>query len=677
MRRTYDTPDDLKARTAAPLHAERPREAPSRRRTARDLALITALIAVVVAATAHGPSTTYTYAQLEQVGASVATVHAFAGDDPHRYGTWLLPRDQFGGWARKPQLYAWLDAAVLAATDAYNDFTFRIPTVLATLATGVCVYLLGRRWYGRRVGLLGACLWIAPHHMNKMSYIATTDMLLALWITASVLCADRLLFHPAPRGRRRRWVVGLWAIMILGAMTKGWGAVNLILVGAMLALATAVLPGFGALRRADGLARKALLSARLIGRRWRRAMRATCFGWGMLAMVIALAPVWVGMFAQGGAEFREIVYFEFVQRVTGTGTNPPHSASAPAVAHLLYYLLPVTPFLIAAVALVRPRRWLASGSPTALPLCWILAVVVPFSLTHGFRSDYLLPCYAGAALAGAWAVGEIARRGAQGGRGVSFLRHLLAATALVPAALLIALPPLYAFYGRLPDWITGTLREPAWDVMGPETLPIALGLLPPAAVAFTLAIRWSLRWRVWRLAALVVLLAPGLMFLDRHFVDRQAVTGDGERMVRFARRVQRRIGEDPYAAFRIEKLATELYLGRFALDASDDRVLRQRLDDVPVNLDEPAARSRAAVRLLNASDAPWLVTCDLGLVELGAAVGDPDGAYAAGSGDAEVRYRTRPEIFGEVVARTDRPIVEADWGRMYLIRLDRPLPDVS
>ncbi|MBS3734597.1 MAG: glycosyltransferase family 39 protein [Phycisphaerae bacterium] len=650
-------------------------------RTLRDIALVLALIAVVVAVSAHGPSTTYTYAQLEQVGASVATVHAFAGDDPHRYGTWLLPRDQFGGWARKPQLYAWVDAAVLAATGAYTDLTFRIPTVLATLATGVFVYLLGRRWYGRRTGLLAACLWIAPHHMNKMAYIATTDMLLALSVAAAIFCADRLLFHRAPRGRRGRWVVALWATMILGGMTKGWGAVNLVLVGAMLAPATAILPGFGALRRVDGLGRKTMLTVRLVGRRWRRAMRATRFGWGMLAMIAAIAPVWIGMFAQGGAEFRDIVYFEFVQRVTGTGTNPPHSASAPAAAHFLYYLLPVTPFLIAAVGLVRPRRWLAAGSPTALPLCWILAVVVPFSLTHGFRSDYLLPCYAAAALAGAWAVGEIARRGPAGGGGVSFLRHFLAATALVMATLLVLLPPLYALYGRLPDWLTKTLREPAWDMMRRATLPIALALIPLGAAAFALTVRWSLRWRVWRLAGLVVLLAPGVMFLDRHFIDRQAVTGDGDRMVRFARAAGRDIGDAPYAGLHIDKLATELYLGRFALDVTDARVLRRRLG--PEQLAElgkpgnPRTRSRAATRLLNRSDVRWLITCDLGLVAHGAAERDEQAPYALGSGDATVRYRTRPERLGEVVVRTDRPIEENDWGRMYLIRLDRPLADVA
>jgi 4-amino-4-deoxy-L-arabinose transferase-like glycosyltransferase len=207
--------------------------------TARDVLLVLLVVGAVIGIVAVAPSNTYDYAQLQQIGAVVGTIHS---------GDWLLPRDQLGLLARKSQLYAWIGAPILMATGIYNDFTFRLPTVIASLVAGVLVYFLGRRWYGRSAGLLAALLWATAHHMGKLIYIALTDMLLAVWVLASMMCADRLLFHRAPPDKRRRWVLGLWVTMILGAMTKGWGVLNLILVGGTLALATAAGPGFGALR---------------------------------------------------------------------------------------------------------------------------------------------------------------------------------------------------------------------------------------------------------------------------------------------------------------------------------------------------------------------------------------------------------------------------------------------
>ena len=148
-----------------------------RLRTGGDLAIIVGLIACVIASSAHAPSNTYIHAQLQQIGAVIGTIES---------GEWLLPRDQGGGLARKPQLYAWIDAPLLMLTGIYNDLTFRFPTVIASFVTGILVYFLGRRWFGRRVGLLAACLWAIPHHMGKAMYVAVTDMMLSMWILVSI-----------------------------------------------------------------------------------------------------------------------------------------------------------------------------------------------------------------------------------------------------------------------------------------------------------------------------------------------------------------------------------------------------------------------------------------------------------------------------------------------------------
>jgi len=637
-------------------------------RTIIDIALIVALIACVIAISAHAPSTTYAYAQLQQIGAVVGTVQS---------GDWLLPRDQMGGLARKPQLYAWLDAPVLMLTGIYNDFVFRLPTVLASLVTGVLVYSLGRRWYGRRAGLLAACLWVCSHHMAKLMYVAVTDMMFTMWITASIVCADRLLFHRAAGQSRRRWLVGLWVTMIFAAMTKGWGVVNLILVGGVLGLATAVGPGFGVVRTVGGAGGKLLVVVRLILRRWGRAMKATRFGWGMAAMAAVLAPVWIGMFARGGREFRQIVYFEFYQRITGRGAAPPHGASVPAAGYLLYYMLPITVFAIGAMVLVRPRRWVSRNSPIGLPLCWIVAVVAPFSLTHGFRPDYLLPCYAAAALMGAWAIEEVLRRGPGAGAVVSRLRHLFAAAALVVAALLVVVPAMFCFHEYMPRFIAKNLKLPAH--VAPETWWILAGLIPAGAAGLVIAVRASLRWRVRRVAVVAIVGMLGVMFVDRHMFSRHARTGDGERLMRFGKEARPVIGGDEFAVCRAEKLGTELYIGRFGRRIIDPQAAgkmpadlrKAAAPDLPVG-EAGSAKRRAwvAVEILSKHhEIRWLVTCDRGLVELGAAEVDQDGPFKLKLAGRKVRFRPLPESLGEVAFSTE-PIISQRWGRVYLIRLE-------
>ncbi len=605
-------------------------------RTFLDVVLVLLVVAIVISIAATGPSTTYAYAQLQQIGAVVGSVES---------GNWLLPRDQFGGLAIKPQLYAWLDGPVLMLTGIYNDFTFRLPTVLASLVLGVLVYFLGRRWYGRRVGLLAACLWATAQHMGKMTYVAVTDMLLSLWILLAIMCADRLLFHRAPRNQRWKWAVGLWAAMIIGAATKGWGIANLILVGGALALATAVGPGFKALRLADDFGTAVVLLFRLVLRRWRKALKATRFGWGILAMVVVLTPIWAGMFIQGGEEFAGVFNRDVFQRITGSGERPPHSRSTGPALNLLYYALPMSVFMVGALLLAGPRKWFTARSSIFLPLCWILAVTVPFSLTHAFRPDYLLPCYAAVALMGAWAIEEVLRRGKSGNQLTQILRHVIAAAPVVIGVGLILLPLIYLFYDYMPSFITKNIKMPS--AVPAPTWWVLCSLIGLGVVVLALAVRWSLQWRLRRVAALAVVGMLGVIFIDRHMFSRHARTRDGQKMVAFAREAKPLLGNDEFAVLSTHKLAVELYFGRFGQWAQ------------PHGTPDP---KRWTVDSLNNSGIPWLITCDHGLIELGATeIIEQDGKKV------EI---LKPGNLGRVEVCTD-PIIsqKQKWGKMYLIRL--------
>jgi 4-amino-4-deoxy-L-arabinose transferase-like glycosyltransferase len=267
------------------------------RRTAADVLLLLAALTAMIAIRWHAPVYTHSYAQVLQINASIDEING---------GSWVLPTIEpaENEPAHKPQLYAWILSATMLATDAKDasprvmELIFRTPTILAGAGMILLTYALGRRWYDRRVGLFAGLLLATLLHMNKLVYLATTDMLLTFWIVWCIWAADRLTFHPVRR--RWPWVVALWAGMIFAAITKGWGIVNLALIGGFLAFAGCLAPGFAALQKADGLAEKAALFVRLLWRRAWAMIRRVHLGWGLLAMVAVSVPLWWAMLAVGG-----------------------------------------------------------------------------------------------------------------------------------------------------------------------------------------------------------------------------------------------------------------------------------------------------------------------------------------------------------------------------------------
>lgn len=640
-----------------------------RRRGVIDVLLIVLVVALTIAISAHAPSDLYSYAQVWQMGAAI---NVLEGDTP-----WMLPRTQSESVYRKPLLYPYLTAAAVWLTGSSSDFVLRMPTVLSTFATALLIYAIGRWWYGRRTAVLAACLWATMLHMSRMSYLATTDMLLTLWITASLLCVDRILLRPS--SRRGWWTVGLWVSMLLAALSKGWGLVNLVLVGLFVLLAAPLV-----MRSAGD---RGVGTVRLVLRRWWRAARRLRLGWGLLAMAAVIGPLWTAKLIVGGEEFHGMVYFEVIQRITGQGDSPPKPATVSPVLQLLYYTLPASVFALGAVLLRLPRwshlrrlptsqvnrgiaglrlwlrRCFRGGSPTCLPLCWIVAVVLPFSLTHGFRPDYLLPCYGAVALMGAWSVGRLERLGPLRGTGASLLRHLFAGLPLLTALTVLVAPWLFLLHRWLPESWANELPMPVY--VAPGTWLLSAGCVGVGAVCLPLVVRSSLQWRLRHLAVLAVVLMVPLLFLYTHLASRHALTGDGETMVRFARRARDIVRDENFVAYRVPRLGVEPLLGRLG------EFVHPNWGSPPYPSDEIEASERV-LRQINESSAPWLFTCDRGLLELGAARPDENGSYRIRLPEGKRRFDIRAEELG-MISLTSPPVVYQNWGRIYLIRLERPV----
>ncbi|MFP4053220.1 MAG: ArnT family glycosyltransferase [Phycisphaerae bacterium] len=620
-------------------------DCPSPGRTLLDLTLIYLLVAVAVVFAAHAPSHTYSYAQMFQINAAIDLVHG---------GNWLMPEYHNGHLFRKPPQYAWLLAGVFKLTGRYDEVIFRIPGILASMVTVTLVYLLGKRWYSRRAGLLAGCFWVTAMHMSKLLFVALTDPLLTAWMTGSVFTLDRVLFHPAPSRDRWKWVVAFWITIIGGAMSKGWGIANIPLIALFALLAVTLGPGFGLLRKVRGVT-KATLAIRLVWRRVWSSARKVKLGWGLLAVAAVIVPYLWYLWTYGGPEYRWIIEFEIFQRITGSGEGAPRAGSLPTPVYLLYYDLPVSVLAISALLLISPKRWLSRKSPTALPLYWVLAVLLPYTISHGFRPDYLWPCYGATALLAGWGLDRLMRQAAVKGPmpRVGYEIYRAAAAILFGAVLLGC--GLYLFRSGFPEAIDKNLPAPWYAA--PETRTLLKALLPLAGVLLVVSIWASLTWRPRLLAGLIVTAMLGIHFLDTHFVSPHARSGDGLKMRDFALSVREELQPgEPLILFRAEKLCIEPYLGRFGTYYS---VYHRPKDET---------HGEAARRVLGRLEdhaGELLVTCDRGLVDLGAAQQREGGKYKLGSGR---RYTTYPGQLGEVIRQSAR-IGSQKWGTAYLIRL--------
>ncbi len=635
--------------------------APGSWRTSIDILLILILVTAMIAIRAHAPSNTYSYAQYWQINASIDHLNG---------GSLVLPKiDGNGKPARKPQLYAWILTAAMKTTGLRNDFIFRLPTMLAGAALAVLIYLLGRRWYGRKQGLIAACLWITAIHMNKLLYLATTDMLLAFWIGMCIFCVDRLTFHPARR-RRLAWAVAFWISMILAGLTKGWGIVNLAIIGGFVAFASAVGPGFAAVRSVTSRSDKVMLTARLIFRRWYFALRACKLGWGLLAMIVVFVPLLWKMWEIGGEEFQETVRYEVWNRLTGQGTHSPGKTTGPAVLHLYYNLLPASVFAGCVFFIVPFRRWLSRRGPIALPLTWIIVVLAAFGVPKGFRPDYLLPCYPAVALLAGWAACELARPEKWDHRVSKHFRRICQAVPFVLAAGLIVVPLMYFFHEYLPAKLGRSLPVPPGMLRSTWYL---LGALPGIGILLIAAGVWAIRRRSMSLTVTAVCVGMlGLLFCYCHLFSRHARTGDGDSMIQFAGQVQPVIQNEPFVLYAANKLGVESYIGRFGRQIEYVPQEKQRLSPEQVI-------SAINNNNNNSSEFRWLITSDRGLVHLGA-YADPKestGPFRLKINGVKYNFLLRPQDLGRVAARSVSAIQFEKWGRIYLIEVSRPIKPTS
>lgn len=123
-------------------------------------------------------------------------------------------RTAFRSVAMQPPLYAWLEAGALALSPSRPPVATVLPSYLAGAALIVLVYLHGRLWAGRGVGLLAAVfLAFNPRLIEAMQRATPATLAGACSLLILLAHAQRL---DEPPGRRGRWLA-------LGGIALGAG----------------------------------------------------------------------------------------------------------------------------------------------------------------------------------------------------------------------------------------------------------------------------------------------------------------------------------------------------------------------------------------------------------------------------------------------------------------------
>ena len=116
----------------------------------------------------------------------------------------------------KPLLSYWLIAAAARLTGDVDELASRLPSALAGLLGIVLLMVLTRRLYDGRTAIFAGCILATCYGYVFWSRTASADV----ETVTGVLAALTLYFCNRER-RHGWWIVGLWLIMAVTALTKG------------------------------------------------------------------------------------------------------------------------------------------------------------------------------------------------------------------------------------------------------------------------------------------------------------------------------------------------------------------------------------------------------------------------------------------------------------------------
>ncbi len=326
-------------------------------------------------------------------------------------GDFVTPTLNYVPYLEKPPLFYWLVAGAYQIFGR-NEWAGRLVPALCWLMSLGIAFVLGRRMFGHRAGLIATLVLATTVMWTALGNLLIIDTLLASLVFLAL--ASWWLGHTSSGRQRTIWDAVFWIATALGVLTKGP-------VAAVLALGTIVLYA-------------------LACRQWKAVLRPSWLAWAPLAVLMA-AP-WFVLVAERNPGFNRFFWYgQHIGRFLGLAGNREHDNG------LLYYLfmlplmlLPWTVFLPGAI-LSGWRKVLPARSEKQRALvflsCGIVLIVLFFSVSTSKLPQYVLPVFPLVAVAlGGWL--EWAGRHPEAAWGGSLWRSPMRIAAALGGAALLA-----------------------------------------------------------------------------------------------------------------------------------------------------------------------------------------------------------------------------------------------
>jgi len=273
-------------------------------------------------------------------------------------GEWLVPYVNGVAFAEKPILFYWLALLASKLVGGVSEFSLRLPSFLAGIATVLGTCVLARPYAGRARALLSAVFCATLFGVFWNARFVQMDILVTagtLWV---VIAVTRVVDHG--EARLPGWILA-GVLAGLGFAAKGpvaWICPGLALVAYLVAT-----------RRLREIARWEVLAG-----------AATC--------LVVASPWYLLLLKQGRTDILvEALFRQNFQRFVN-----PWDHEGPWWYYLQYFWVDMAPWAFLVPLAVRLERKEDGERRLAkLSWLWIAAIVLFFSFSKSKRSPYILP----------------------------------------------------------------------------------------------------------------------------------------------------------------------------------------------------------------------------------------------------------------------------------------------
>jgi dolichyl-phosphate-mannose-protein mannosyltransferase len=281
-------------------------------------------------------------------------------------GNWMHLNIKGAHNTEKPVMCYWF-YALSGSIFGVNEFSVRLPSILAALATVLITCALGMRMYGRRTGLLAGYILASMMGFVNLSRLARIDIVLCAFYTASMYLLYTGYFEKMKANRR---LYLFYLVLALSVMIKGPVSVALVAITVIVLV--------------------------IKERNWKIIWELKPIS-GLLIGLAINAPWYTYEIIRTQGEFANDFFLN--QNISRfTGVNMSYSGGKRRsffhyIPKLLVFALPWS--LLLPFGLYNFRKKFFKLKPaTYYLLIWFLVVFVFFSLAAIKRGDYLLPLFA-------------------------------------------------------------------------------------------------------------------------------------------------------------------------------------------------------------------------------------------------------------------------------------------